>query len=566
MSLSLAFHGAAECVTGSCALVAFDGGRFLVDCGLFQGSKSLKALNYDPFPFDVSSIDAVFLTHAHIDHSGLLPKLVRAGYRGPIYATRATRDLCEVMLADAAEIQEGDVAHLNRRNQRRGVDPVEPIYTAADVAPTLRLFQTVKFRELIEPLPGVQARWWPAGHLLGAASIEVVVMDDGKPVRLLFSGDLGSGRQPLLPSPDGPVGVDHVILESTYGDRVREDLTPEARRRILTEEVRQAKAAGGPLLMPAFAVGRAQELILDLLAVMRDAQELAGDIFLDSPLAIEATDVFLRRGWNVEADENPYLELRHAPRLHYLMRPQESDGLERLRDWHVILAGSGMCDAGRIRRHLKRLLWRRETTVLITGFQAAGTLGRVLLEGRRFVRIQGDDVRVNARIRQVDAYSAHADAVGLTAWLKAREPVAGKVFLVHGEPDARLGLAARLSAAGRDEQTIISPGLDQAYALTPSAAEPLEGGGRLTPGVAGRPDWRNGRAELLGDINEALQGAPDDAAREALIARLRTALGLSPRLNVAAALAQAFTSEGQGRSKQGGSHETGADRRPPARS
>lgn len=314
-------------------------------------------------------------------------------------------------------------------------------------------------------------------------------MDDGKPVRLLFSGDLGSGHQPLLPSPDGPVGVDHVILESTYGDRVREDLTPKARRRILTEEVRQAKAAGGPLLMPAFAVGRAQELILDLLAVMRDAPELAGDIFLDSPLAIEATDVSLRRGWNVEADENPYLELRHAPRLRYLMRPQESDGLERLRDWHVILAGSGMCDAGRIRRHLKRLLWRRETTVLITGFQAAGTLGRVLLEGRRFVRIQGDDVRVNARIRQMDAYSTHADAVGLTAWLKAREPVAGKVFLVHGEPDARLGLAARLSAAGRDEQTIVSPGLDQAYALT------AEGGG--TPGGRRAPDARRcGKARL----------------------------------------------------------------------
>ncbi|HEY1072347.1 MBL fold metallo-hydrolase [Brevundimonas sp.] len=524
MSLSLAFHGAAECVTGSCALVETGGARFLVDCGLFQGSKSLKALNHDAFPFDVTSIDAVFLTHAHIDHSGLLPKLVRAGYRGPVYTTRATRDLCEVMLADAAEIQEGDVADLNRRNQRRGIDQVEPIYTVADVAPTLRLFQTVKFGEMIEPLAGVQARWWPAGHLLGAASIEVAVMDEGKPVRLLFSGDLGSGRQPLLPTPDGPVGVDHVILESTYGDRARQDLTPEARRQVLAEEMRQAKAAGGPLLMPTFAVGRAQELILDLLAVMRDEPELASEIFLDSPLAIEATDVFLRRGWNLEAEENPYLELRHAPRLHYLMRPRESDGLERLRDWHVILAGSGMCDAGRIRRHLKRLLWRRETTVLITGFQAAGTLGRVLLEGRRLVRIQGDDVRVNARIREIDAYSAHADAVGLVAWLKARQPVGGKVFLVHGEPDARLGLAARLVEAGIDSKAIVAPVLDEAFVLSATEALTSETPRRLTPGAAGRPDWRNGRAEFLGDLNEALQGAPDDATREALIARLLEAL------------------------------------------
>ena len=527
MSLSLAFYGAAECVTGSCFLVETDEARFLIDCGMFQGSKSLKTLNYGPFPFDVASIDAVFLTHAHIDHSGLLPKLTRTGYRNPIYATRATRDLCEVMLADAAEIQEGDVAHLNRRNERRGVEPVEPIYSVADVAPTLRLFQTVKFGELAELLPGVTACWWPAGHLLGAASIEVAVRQADKPVRLLFSGDLGSGRQPLLPSPDGPVGVDHVILESTYGDRERQDLTAEARRDALAEEMRQAKAAGGPLLMPTFAVGRAQDLMLDILAVMRAAPELATDVFLDSPLAIEATDVFLRRGWNAEAATNPYLELRHAPRLHYLMRPQESDGLERLRDWHIILAGSGMCDAGRIRRHLKRLLWRRETTVLITGFQPAGTLGRVLLEGRRLVRIQGDDVRVNARIRRMDAYSAHADAPGLVAWLKARAPVAGKVFLAHGEPDARLALQARLIAAGFDEAQILLPTLDEAFVVTGMEASTVEAHRRMAPGAPGKPDWRNSRAELLGDFNEALQGAPDDAAREALIARLRAVLSSS---------------------------------------
>lgn len=278
---------------------------------------------------------------------------------------------------------------LNRRNAQRGLRPVEPIYTGADVDPTLRLFQRVKFGEPTAILEGVQATWWAAGHLLGAASIQVEAGEGEEGLNLLFSGDLGSGRQPFLPAPAGPSGVDHVILESTYGDRERIDLELTARRRALTGELRQAKAAGGPLLLPTFAVGRAQELILDLLAVMEAEPDLAADIFLDSPLAIEATEVFLRRGWNPDSGENPFEPLRHATRLHRLLRPQESDRLERLSGWHVILAGSGMCDAGRIRRHLKRLLWRKEVTVLITGFQAAGTLGRYLVEGRSAVRIQG---------------------------------------------------------------------------------------------------------------------------------------------------------------------------------
>ena len=518
MSLTLTFHGAAECVTGSCMRLDTDHGRFLVDCGMFQGPKTLKTLNYEAFPFDPASIDGVFLTHAHIDHSGLLPKLVRAGYRGPIYATRATRDLCEVMLADSAEIQEGEVEHLNRRKLRRGEKPVEPIYSTVDVDPALRLFQTVKFGERFAAGPGMEATWWPAGHLLGAASIELAIAAGGETVRLLFSGDLGSGRQPFLPAPDGPRDVDHVILESTYGDRDREDLDLEGRRAGLAEELRAAKAAGGPLLMPTFAVGRAQELILDLLAVMDADPALAGEIYLDSPLAIEATDVFLRRGWNPDAGSNPFETLRHATRLHHLQRPQESDGLERIRGWHVILAGSGMCDAGRIRRHLKRLLWRRETTVLITGFQAAGTLGRLLLEGRPILRIQGEDIRVGARIRTLDAYSGHADATDLVNWLKARGQVGGSVLLDHGEPVALEALRARLADGGW--RTAV-PAMDDAFVLTKTSAERLVGGRpRLAPGQAARLDWHNDRADFLVRLNEVLQAQPDDGARTALLQRL----------------------------------------------
>ncbi|MBX9616333.1 MAG: MBL fold metallo-hydrolase [Caulobacteraceae bacterium] len=519
--LTLTFHGAAGCVTGFCALLQVDQSRFLIDCGMFQGPKTLRALNHEPFPFDAGTIDAVLLTHAHIDHSGLLPKLVRAGFRGDILATRATRDLCEVMLADSADIQQGDVDHLNRRNQRRGVALVEPIYGPEDVAPTLALFRTVKFGDWVEVGHDLRARYWPAGHLLGAASIELEAGSGSETQRLLFSGDLGSGDQPYLVRPDGPAGVDHVILESTYGDRLRDDMDLAHRRGLLAGEMRKARDAGGPLLMPTFAIGRAQELILDMLAVMQDEPDLATDIFLDSPLAIEATEVFLRRGWNSDASDNPYLALRGAPRLHSLLRPQDSDGLERLTDWHIVLAGSGMCDAGRIRRHLKRLLWRKETTVLITGFQAAGSLGRTLLELPSMVRIQGEDVRVRARIRELDVYSGHADAASLAAWLEAREPVRGQVFLAHGEPVALEGLRTRLTQAGRAAGSISIPQLDQSFALTASAVTPLDGpDARLVPGAAARPDWHNDRSRLLEALNERLQGLATNAEREALLASL----------------------------------------------
>lgn len=522
MTANLTFHGAAGCVTGSCMLLEAAGARVLIDCGMFQGPKSLKALNYEPFPFAVASLDAVLLTHAHIDHSGLLPKLVKAGYRGPIFATRGTRDLCEVMLADAAGIQESEVRHLNRRNAQRGLRPVDPIYTTQDVDPTLRLFERVKFEEPVQVAGGVLATWWAAGHLLGAASIQVQVGDGNEALNLLFSGDIGSGRQPFLPHPAGPAGVDHVILESTYGDRERFDLELDARRAALADELRQARKAGGPLLVPTFAVGRAQELILDLLAVMDAEPELAADIFLDSPLAIEATDVFLRRGWNPDTGDNPFEPLRHAARLHHLMRPQESDRLERLTGWHVILAGSGMCDAGRIRKHLKRLLWRKEVTVLITGFQAAGTLGRLLVEGRSAVRIQGEDFRVGARIRTLDCYSGHGDATDLADWLKARGPVAGSVLLDHGEPGALETLSQRLAADGYRP---VTAALDQTYALTRTTAEMLpRRGARLAEGQAARPDWHNDRAAFLIDLNERLQHLAEDADRRRLIERLEQAL------------------------------------------
>lgn len=527
MTPALTFHGAAGCVTGSCAELVIGGARVLVDCGMFQGSKTLKALNYDDFPFDARQVDAVLLTHAHIDHSGLLPKLMRAGFEGPIYATAATRDLCEVMLADAGGIQESEVEYLNRRNERRGKPPVEPIYTERDAGRVMRQFRRVKLGERVEVAPGLSAVFWEAGHILGSSSIEVVIDKDDRPIRLFFSGDLGPGGSEFVGDPQGPAGVDHLILESTYGDRQRVECDAVARRAALAEEMRRAQAAGGPLLIPAFAVERTQELLADLITVMDDGEAPAGDIFLDSPLAIEVSEVFLERGWNSQTGRNPFQRVRPSERLRFLRKPWDSDGLERLRGWHVILAASGMCDAGRVRKHLKRLLWRKEATVLLSGFQAAGTLGRLLADGARRVTIQGEEVRVRAAVRMLDVYSGHADAEALVVWAKARLPVSGSVLLNHGEPGATRALRERLIASGFGDDQVVAAELDQTFSLGAGRAEPQAGGrARLPAAAPAALDWHNARARFLVALNEALEAAPDAAAREALLARLQAGLQL----------------------------------------
>jgi metallo-beta-lactamase family protein len=523
--VKLVFHGAAGCVTGFCAHLTTDRAQVLIDCGLFQGPKTLKALNYDPFPFEPKSLDAVLLTHAHIDHSGQLPKLMRRGYAGPIYATAATRDLCGVLLPDAGHIQEDEVEFLNRRNQRRGgADPVQPIFTARDGERVIRQFQTVKYGEWADAAPGIRARYWNAGHILGSASIEVEVEEEGGPLRLLFSGDLGPGGRDYEADPQAPDGgIHHLIMESTYGDRQRPRIDPAQRRAMLAQELRDAHAAGGPLVIPAFAVERTQELLADLVQVMESGEAPAGDIFLDSPLAIKATDVFLKRGWQ-EDGHNPFAEIRNPGRIFPLPSPRDSDQLERLRGWHVIMAASGMCDAGRIRKHLKRLLWRSEATVLLSGFQAAGTLGRLLQDGRQMVRIQGEAVRVRARIRSFDVYSGHADANGLVAWAKARGAVAGKVFLLHGEPTNSAALRARLADGVFAADQLVVPTIDEAFVLTTSAAAETAEPGRIVGEAATAPDWHNLRAELLNDLELRLEEAGSDGERRRILRRLREAL------------------------------------------
>lgn len=526
----LSFYGAAGCVTGACMLLESGKSRVLVECGMFQGTKTLKQLNYGAFPFDVVSLDAVLLTHAHIDHSGLLPKLRLAGFEGPIFATAGTRDLCEVLLPDAGSIQEIEVSQLNRRNRRRGVADLTPIFTAADARDTLTQFQAVHLREWVSVASGVRARWWNAGHILGAASIEVELTDDANeaPLRICFSGDVGPGDRDLADDPEGPSGVDHLIVESTYGGTDREKIDTATRRRILRDELRAAHAAGGPLLIPAFAVERTQELLVDLLDLMESTEAPPGQIFLDSPLAIKATDVFLRSGHR-DSGHNPFKGLRESRLLRFTESAAESRDLERQRGWHVIIAASGMCDAGRVRGHLRRLLPREDATVLIVGYQAFGTLGRLLLEGRRDVRIQGDEIAVRASIREIDVYSGHADASGLARWVQARAPISGTVFLIHGELDSLTGLQSRLAAEGFPADQIAIAELDQSYRLdrnapaTRAAATPP----RLASDALMHLDWHNQRVALLSTLQEKLDKAPDDRSRERILKHLEATLAKS---------------------------------------
>lgn len=528
MSVTIRFCGAAQTVTGSCYLFQTRSGRLLVDCGLFQGPKTLKALNYGAFPFRPADIDTVLLTHAHIDHSGLLPKLVREGFRGTILATRGTIDLCSFMLPDAGHIQEVEVATLNRRNAARGRSEVAPIYTQADAIASLGSFRPIEYETWFEAIPGVRARYWNAGHLLGSASIELEFAGEGpleQPLRLLASGDIGPEAKLLHPDPDAPTQFDYVITESTYGDVDRPPTTAHARRERLAVEVREACVANGAMLIPAFAVERTQELIVDLVDLMERREMPTAPIFLDSPLAIRATEVFRQHSSSLNADVD-LNRLLSSPHLHCTETVDESKAIAKLKGFHIIIAASGMCDAGRIRHHLKRWLWNRSATVLLVGFQAQGTLGRFLADGVRAVRIQGEEIKVAARIRQIDEYSGHADGPELARWISERLPIRRGVFLVHGEELAISGLSDRIAERIVPASQIFRPLLDDIYELSTSAPTPIDVSGRrrLVPEAVVALDWHNDMSRLILDINDQIAAAPGDRARSVIIRKLRRAL------------------------------------------
>lgn len=446
--MDIEFHGAAREVTGSCFLVHCGDRQLLVDCGLIQGAPADEARNRRSFPFDPARLDAVVLTHAHLDHSGRLPLLVKAGFRGPIHTHRATRDLCRIMLTDAALLNEKDAEHENRRRLRRGKRLVEPLYSRQDADKAIRQFQALNYGTEREILPGVRLCLRDAGHILGSAIVELWLEENGARRKLVFSGDLGHAGAPILCNPQTVREADLVVLESTYGDREHrswdETLTE------LGEVFRAARQAQGNILIPAFAIGRSQELLYFLKHHSREWGIGDWTVFLDSPMAIEATEVYGRhwRLFDAEAhrrrkkDGDPFT----MPNLHFSRTAAQSMAINRVRRGAIVIAGSGMCDGGRIRHHFKHNLWRSQCHVIFAGFQARGTLGRRIVDGAKSVKLWDETVRVGAHIHTVGGLSAHAGQSGLLEWYQnfSRHP---PVALVHGEPEPMRALAQRLEAS-----------------------------------------------------------------------------------------------------------------------
>ncbi len=434
--MKIRFLGAARTVTGSFHVVETDQLSFAIDCGMFQGSKELKEKNYQDFQVDPKSLQFLILTHAHIDHSGLIPKLCKLGFQGPIYCNKATAELCKVMLPDSAYIQESEVERKNRKISRAGLIPLEPIYTVEDAMNCLAQITPINYDEKIELAPGVEMCLRDAGHILGSSIVELWLEEDGKKCKAVFSGDLGQTRQPLIKDPTIIDSTDYLVMESTYGDRFHKDVLNRVEK--LKQIIDDTMKKGGNLIIPAFAVERTQDLLYDLnILYTRGDLDPTIDIYIDSPLAIAATEIFKNSSQLYDAEAMEYVNSGHhplkLPNLKYSRTQEESMQLNTIKGKTIIISASGMCEAGRIKHHLKHNLWRPESTVLFVGYQAAGTLGRNIMEGEKLVTIHGEKVTVKADIRTIEAYSAHADQGGLMAWLKKFSTVPKTVILVHGE-------------------------------------------------------------------------------------------------------------------------------------
>jgi metallo-beta-lactamase family protein len=440
--MKITFLGAAQTVTGSCYLVETEQTTFLVDCGLHQGMPQEEQLNHLPFPFQVQDVDFVLLTHAHIDHSGRLPKLYVEGYRKPIYATQATVELCQIMLPDSGHIQEMEQEWQNRKNTRAGRPLDKPIYTMADAVLSCALFKPYKYNVSFNPAADVRVIFRDAGHILGSAILEIWVSENGHPVKIVFSGDLGSRNMPILRDPAIIDSADYLVIESTYGDRLHTDVGDKIERFVTA--INETIAGGGNVVIPSFAVGRTQEIIYELFrqeSQHRDRREkfLQTPVYIDSPLATSATKVFRENTDCFDDEARQYIANGDNPLdfadLHFTRSVEESKWLNEDPSSKIIISASGMCDAGRIKHHLKHNLWRPESTILFVGYQARGTLGRQIVDGAGKVRIFGEEIVIRARVEALPGFSGHADRDGLLAWIAAMRSKPAQIILVHGEPE-----------------------------------------------------------------------------------------------------------------------------------
>ncbi len=443
--MKIQFLGAAQTVTGSCFMMQTNGKRFCVDCGMHQGTRDIESRNIEDALYDAPGVDFILMTHAHIDHSGLLPRMVKKGFKGKIYATRPTRALLEIMLLDSAHVQQMEAEWRNKKNRRHGARVEEPLYSQEDVLNTLPLFEAIDYDTTFSPTDGVKATFREAGHILGSAFIELAVKNNGTSYRLVFSGDLGRSEQLLLNDPDTAAEADYMFLESTYGNRNHKD--EQRSRDELAEAIAYSYGRNEKIIIPAFAVERTQEVLYTLFLLSKE-NKLPRDlpVFLDSPLAIRATEIFRKHPEYLDSETRALLDKGehpfNLPNLKFTLKTDESQAINALKGPAVVISASGMCNAGRIQHHLRHNLWKEGASVVFVGFQAKGTPGRKIVDGASTIRILGEDVVVRAKIWTIGGFSAHAGQTQILDWLKKTQNPHMEVFLVHGEYTAQQTLAA----------------------------------------------------------------------------------------------------------------------------
>lgn len=441
--MNITFVGATRIVTGSCFHIKSKNSNFLIDCGLFQGTRENERRNSEPFPFKPSEVDYLLLTHAHLDHSGLIPKLVKEGFQGKIFATKATVELCNVMLLDSAHINERETEWTNKKRLRAGKPSVEPLYTIEDATNSLGYFQGINYNEIVDLGNNIKVRFQDAGHILGSASLELWVKEDNEEKKLVFSGDIGQKDLPIVKDPAPIEDADYVFTESTYGNRKHKNIeeTVEEFRKAITEALER----GGNVIIPAFAVGRTQNILYILKQLSKEGKLNNLKVFVDSPMAIQATNITLN---HPECFDDETLELVREGKLSgsglslkFTEKVEDSREINKIKSGAIIISASGMCNAGRIHHHLKHNLWRSECSVIFVGYQAQGTLGRRIIEGAEEVKLFREEIAVKAKIYTIGGFSAHADQEGLIDWLNYFKKKPKRIFVMHGEEETAVGFA-----------------------------------------------------------------------------------------------------------------------------